>query len=99
HRIDYPAFAQEWNRSADGKTRFYITTEVLTAYAKSWQKINNTRASQELISTQTELITKTREIFSASDHPFPCFVTSTSESVQPTKGLLDVSDASTVPPS
>ena len=39
HSIDYPAFAQEWNKTADGTTRYYITTEVLMAYAKSWKQI------------------------------------------------------------
>jgi hypothetical protein len=27
-RINYLAFAQEWNKSADGKHRFYVTTEI-----------------------------------------------------------------------
>src|SRR5262245_60247171 len=48
--INYEAFAQEWNRTADGVNRFYVTTEVLKAYAKIWEKINNIRASKELIS-------------------------------------------------
>ncbi|KAJ7667374.1 hypothetical protein B0H17DRAFT_1142779 [Mycena rosella] len=38
HTVDYLAFAQEWNKTADGKTRHYITTEVLIAYTKSWKK-------------------------------------------------------------
>jgi hypothetical protein len=46
-KIEYGKFAQEWNRSADGITRFYITTEVLSAYAKTWEKINNIWASKE----------------------------------------------------
>ncbi|KAJ2920858.1 hypothetical protein H1R20_g16236, partial [Candolleomyces eurysporus] len=37
-KIDFEAFSQEWNRTADGKDRFYITPEVLSAYAKSWEK-------------------------------------------------------------
>jgi len=40
-RIDYQMIAQEWSWSADGITHFYITTEVLYAYAKTWEKINN----------------------------------------------------------
>ncbi|KAJ7836589.1 hypothetical protein B0H14DRAFT_2589654 [Mycena olivaceomarginata] len=44
HSIDYSAFAQEWNKTADGKTRYYITTEVLMAYAKSWKQNNNSPA-------------------------------------------------------
>ncbi|KAG6825607.1 hypothetical protein H0H87_009081 [Tephrocybe sp. NHM501043] len=56
-KIDYEAFAQEWNRSADGKERFYITTEVLAGYAKTWEKVNNIRASQELIADKLDLTT------------------------------------------
>jgi hypothetical protein len=54
--IDYEKFAQEWNGSADGKARFYITTEVLSAYAKTWEKTSNIRASKELISDKIDLI-------------------------------------------
>jgi hypothetical protein len=50
--VDFEAFAQEWNRTADGKERFYVTCEVLSAYAKTWEKSNNAHASQELISSQ-----------------------------------------------
>jgi hypothetical protein len=42
---DYEAFAREWNQSANGKDRHYVTTEVLSAYAKTWEKFNNVRAS------------------------------------------------------
>ncbi|KAJ7274859.1 hypothetical protein C8J57DRAFT_1224423 [Mycena rebaudengoi] len=74
--VDYAAFAREWNRSADGKTRHYVTTsEVLTYYAKSWQKHNNSRASQELISKQLEVVASTREVFVASHLPLPSFLT------------------------
>ncbi|KAJ7360761.1 hypothetical protein DFH08DRAFT_931110 [Mycena albidolilacea] len=31
HSVDYIGFAKEWNKTADAKTRFYITTEVLVA--------------------------------------------------------------------
>ena len=44
-RLDYEAFAGEWNQSADGKDRLYITAEVLSAYAKTWEKVNNIWAS------------------------------------------------------
>ncbi|KAJ7289873.1 hypothetical protein C8J57DRAFT_1214191 [Mycena rebaudengoi] len=43
--INYEDFAREWNRSADAKDRYYITTELL----KTWQKSSNIGASQELI--------------------------------------------------
>ena len=38
---DYEAFAREWNQSANGKDQHYVTTEVLSAYAKTWEKFNN----------------------------------------------------------
>lgn len=38
----------------DGKERFYATFEVLSAYAKSWEKANNVCASQELMSGQLQ---------------------------------------------
>jgi len=55
-QIDYEKFACEWNSSADGKDRFYVTTEVLTAYAKTWEKNSNIRASQDLISNQLDMV-------------------------------------------
>jgi hypothetical protein len=96
--VDYAAFAREWNRSADGKTRHYVTTsEVLTYYAKSWQKHNNSRASQELISKQLEVVASTREVFAASHLPLPSFLTGVAESVQPSRGLWEIPDSGTVP--
>ena len=38
---DYEAFARAWNQSANGKDKYYVTTEVLSAYAKTWEKFNN----------------------------------------------------------
>jgi hypothetical protein len=51
------------NRTADGKTRYYITTAVLISYAKSWKKQNNSRASQELTSNQLTRAAQTRDFF------------------------------------
>ena len=34
-KIDFDAFAREWNRSADGKVRYYVTADVLCSYTKS----------------------------------------------------------------
>jgi hypothetical protein len=48
-KLNYEAFAHEWNQSANGKDQFYITSEVLSAYAKTWEKVNNICASQEMI--------------------------------------------------
>ncbi|KAJ7077201.1 hypothetical protein C8R43DRAFT_1179242 [Mycena crocata] len=97
--VDYTEFAREWNRTADGKTRYYITTEVLIAYAKTWHKNNNTRASQELISKQLQVVSQTRDIFAAPDQPFPSFLTGSAESVEPSTGVRDVSEWGSVPDS
>ncbi|KAF8074039.1 hypothetical protein FPV67DRAFT_1650749 [Lyophyllum atratum] len=89
-RIDYEAFAQEWNRTADGKYRFYVTTDVLVAYAKTWEKASNIRASKELISDQLDVMRKTADVFAARDLPFPSFITATPTSIQPCQGVIDV---------
>jgi hypothetical protein len=34
-KLDYEAFACEWNVSANEKDQFYITTEVLATYSKT----------------------------------------------------------------
>ncbi|KAJ7189729.1 hypothetical protein GGX14DRAFT_580474 [Mycena pura] len=90
HSVDYAAFAQEWNRTADGKARHYITTEVLISYAKSWKKNNNSRASEELISSQLKVVEQTRDIFAAPHIPFPKFLTGIAESAQPSRGMLEM---------
>lgn len=89
-RINYELFAQEWNRSADGKSRFYITTEVLIAYSKTWEKASNSRASQALIAPQIEAIRKTGEIFAAPDLPFPEFIVNSPTQIEPRSGLIDL---------
>ena len=38
---DYEAFAREQNQSANRKDQYYVTTEVPSAYAKTWKKFNN----------------------------------------------------------
>ncbi|KAK7048797.1 hypothetical protein R3P38DRAFT_2764708 [Favolaschia claudopus] len=48
-----------------------ITVELLTAYAKSWKKQNNGRASADLISDQLKAAQQTREIFAAPHLAFP----------------------------
>jgi hypothetical protein len=96
-KIDFEAFAQEWNRLADGKDRFYITTDVLCTYAKSWEKTSNIRASQELISDKMDMIEKTSKIFAASHQPFPAFLTAVPSTIQPSQGgdtLFKVDDTS-----
>jgi hypothetical protein len=89
-KLDYEAFAREWNQSANGKDRFYITSEVLTTYAKVWDKVNNIRASQEMIKDKIDLVHQSRDIFAASHLPFPDFLTGTASQVQPHQGVVDI---------
>jgi hypothetical protein len=91
-KINYEAFAQEWNRSADGKNRFYVTTEVLASYAKTWEKTNNIHASEELVVDKMDLTSKTRNIFAAPHLPFPEYLTDNPVSVQPSRGVIDFDD-------
>lgn len=89
-KVDFEAFAQEWNHTADGKERFYVTFEVLSAYAKTWEKSNNARASQELISSQLQEVKATAEIFLAPEKPFPSYLTSKSSQIQPSQGVVEL---------
>ena len=98
-RIDYQLFAQEWNQSADGKNRFYITTEVLAAYAKTWEKTNNVQASKELISGKLDFICQSQEIFAAPQSAFPSFLTGSSTAVHPQQGVADHDQMQQIPPS
>ncbi|KAJ7588232.1 hypothetical protein C8J56DRAFT_1080162 [Mycena floridula] len=95
--IDLQAFAKDWNGSADGKDRFYVTTEVLATYAKSWEKSSNVRASEELIAPQLNTIQETRCAFSALNQPFPDYMTDHPINLQPSHGVLDLFE-SNVPP-
>ena len=97
--IDYESFAQEWNQSADGKAHFYITTEVLAAYAKTWEKTNNVQASKELISGKMVSIYRSREIFAAPQTPFLAFLTGSSNSVHPRFGVVELDQTRSIPPS
>ncbi|KAF8190775.1 hypothetical protein BJ912DRAFT_1058509 [Pholiota molesta] len=87
--IDYSAFAQEWNRSADGKSRCYITPEVLAAYTKTWEKNTNIKASQDLIADALDSASKTSQVFAATHLPFPDFLTALPASIHPLEGVLE----------
>jgi hypothetical protein len=63
HSVNYIGFTKEWNKTADVKTRFYITTEVLITYTKPWKRNSNSCASQELISDQLKVVEQTHKIF------------------------------------
>jgi hypothetical protein len=91
-KINYEDFAQEWNKTADGKYRFYVTTELLSAYAKSWEKNGNIRASQDMILDKLHAVSRSAQVFSASTQPFPSYLTSSPHSTQPSQGVLEVSD-------
>ena len=92
-KVNFEDFAREWNRTADGKERFYVTFEVLSAYAKSWEKANNVRASQELMSGQLQEVKKTAEIFLATRKPFPSYLTSESTQIQPSHGVIAIEES------
>ncbi|KAJ7624250.1 hypothetical protein DFH06DRAFT_1445903 [Mycena polygramma] len=98
-KINYEAFAKQWNCSADGKERFYVTTEVLMAYAKTWDKSNNIKASRELNSDNMELTSQSRQVFAAPQIPIPSFITGIARSSQPTKAVLDLDAQDFVPDS
>ncbi|KAJ7433027.1 hypothetical protein B0H11DRAFT_2209095 [Mycena galericulata] len=98
-KINYENFAKQWNSSADGKYRFYVTTEVLLAYAKTWDKSNNIRASRELNAKNMDLISHSRDVFAASDLPIPTFTTGTAKSVPPSKAVINLDGVVSVPDS
>jgi hypothetical protein len=95
--VNFEAFAKEWNQTADGKRRFYITVEVLLAYAKSWEKLSNVRASQELIADRMQSLVQSKQIFLAEEQSFPTFITSIPVHTQPSRGVLNLQEH--VPPS
>ena len=97
--VNFEAFAQEWNRTADGEERFYVTTEVLSSYARSWEKMSNDRASQELISEQMQSLVQSSQIFSAMQQPFPKSLTTNPTQVQPSRGVTDLHGQIFIPPS
>lgn len=87
-KIDFLAFCQEWNQTADGQTRFYITPELLALYAKSWEKISNIRATEELMREQLDSTKASARIFAAEDRPLPDYLTTTPFQLTPRQGLL-----------
>ena len=97
--VNFEAFAQEWNRTADGKDHFYVTVDVLTAYAKSWEKMSNVQASQELISEQMQTLVQSSEIFSATGQEFPDFLTTNPTQMQPSQGAIELYDNTLTPTS
>ncbi|KZP09283.1 hypothetical protein FIBSPDRAFT_938563 [Athelia psychrophila] len=98
--VNYELFANEWNSSADGKHRYYVTPEVLAAYSKSWEKASNIRASQELVSDEFELVQRSAAIFAAPKLSFPDFLEGLPIIDEPARGLVDFdNDGSAIIPS
>ena len=89
-RLNFELFAKAWNNTADGKTRFYITTEVLSAYSKAWEKASNTKASKELIRDQIATTARTQAVFAAPSLPLPPNLTGAAKSIQPSTGLVEI---------
>ncbi|KAF9028547.1 hypothetical protein BDZ89DRAFT_1112967 [Hymenopellis radicata] len=89
-KINYEAFAVEWNTTADGKSRFYVTTEILVNYAKTWERSSNVKASQEMMAEQLKDIRRSAQIFAASDLPFPSFMTGEATEIRPTRGIREL---------
>ena len=96
---NYEAFSREWNKSADGKYRFYVTTELLVAYSKSWEKNSNIRTSQEMIVDKLHMVSRSAQVFSAATRPFPSYLTTSPHSTHPSQGILEVGDALDLPSS
>ncbi|KAG6809744.1 hypothetical protein H0H92_014893, partial [Tricholoma furcatifolium] len=96
----YAALASSNGKStADGEDRFYITNDVLAAYAKAWEKISNIRASQELISDGMKLLSETKTAFAGSNVPFPSFITKPTllSGLAPSEAVIDFDGP--IPPS
>ncbi|KAJ7088237.1 hypothetical protein C8R43DRAFT_1142287 [Mycena crocata] len=91
-KVDFEQFAKKWNRTADGKARYYVTTEVLRTYSKTWEKISNIRASQDLIAAKMDLARQTGELFSASTLPFPESLKGNPTFEYPQHGVLTMED-------
>jgi hypothetical protein len=91
-KINYTDFAREWNRTADGTDRYYVTADVLSAYAKSWDKTNNARASQELIAAKMDLVRQTGELFQEPSE-FPASLEGIVSSAHPRQGVIELDNS------
>ncbi|KZT32687.1 hypothetical protein SISSUDRAFT_1133021 [Sistotremastrum suecicum HHB10207 ss-3] len=92
--INFERFTIWWNSTASKQASpdiFYVTPEVLAAYAKSWEKSNITAASKDLMSEKLTHLDESRSILAAQNAPFPSFITGSATLQQPEKGVLDLS--------
>lgn len=78
-----------WCPSANGKDWFYVTTEVLSAYSKTWEKSTNIQASQELISNQLEVAQQMANVFAAEVHSFSTYLTGIVTLTCPCEGVVE----------
>ena len=62
-----------------------MTVEVLSGYAKSWEKASNICASEELISEELSKIQESHQIFAAPNIPFPQYLTTNAIQLQPSE--------------
>ncbi|KAK0221579.1 hypothetical protein IW262DRAFT_1459842 [Armillaria fumosa] len=98
---EYLVVSSRDGKTADGKSHFYITTEILASYSKAWAKANNIHASQEVISNQLKDITCSTDVFAAPHLPFPEFLSGNSSHTYPQAGVIELDNSSSlvVPPS
>ena len=96
-KLDYKTFAQDWNQSANGQDHFYVTTEVLASYAKTWEKVMNICASQEMIQDKIDLVEQCCQIFAVSGQQFPTFLTGNASEMQPLQGLIEMDPEQPIP--
>ena len=61
---------------------------MLSAYAKTWEKVNNICASQEMIQDKMDLVHQNHIIFAVNHLPFPNFSTGLQAQYNFTKELL-----------
>ncbi|KAJ7482500.1 hypothetical protein FB451DRAFT_1170367 [Mycena latifolia] len=98
-KVDFESFAKEWNHSADGKTRYHVTADVLSSYSKTWDKISNIRASQDLIAAKIDLVRQTGELFSAPSLPFPESLKGDPTITHPRQGVRSLGNDQEIPQS
>ncbi|KAK4699673.1 hypothetical protein P7C70_g6585, partial [Phenoliferia sp. Uapishka_3] len=67
-------FARNWNSSAEGIQRVYITPELLSSYGKIWDRVNNRKATEELVKDGIEELNASSAIIQAPNKPFPAFI-------------------------
>lgn len=66
-----------------------MTTEVLAAYVKTWEKNSNVHASEELISSEIDMICQTSKVFLVPSLSFPEYLTGDPSTSQPCHGVTD----------